>query len=253
MIKSANGAALEAIGNFIKRNPYLLAGGGIGTLLGALGGYNMVDETGDEEEDSSNRMAGGVAGGLAGLLAGVTAGYFADGAGAPAAPTAGGNAVPPKQDATDGNGGDASADEGSNRTPGQTFLGMGIGTGVGAGASVLRNRQLEASLKLAQTEARNAARAVTQFRNMFVQPLTDAEMRTTTYNGKNGGDLMDTNKMLHDRVDTIKAKTTPRARAARIGAGGTTGSLIGGVSAPYLEQAGASGYNFLKNLFSTSN
>lgn len=253
MIKSANGEALAAIGDFIKEHPYLLAGGGVGALLGGLGGYNMVDETGDEEEDSSTRTTGGVVGGLAGLLAGVATGYLADRGLGSATGGAKGNDVQPKQDATEGKGNDAAnVNEGpsllqrllgyaynttTNETVGEGAAGAVIGAGAGAGAGVLKNRSLGKQLAGARTDALNAANAVRDMKNA-TGVADEAILRKMTFDGANGAALIDARDATAENVSRLSAKTSPHANNMRVGIGSAVGAGAGILAAPYVHDAG---------------
>lgn len=92
---------LKTIKDFASNNKEMIIGGLAGSGLGAIGGYNMVDDYGLSEDEAYNaRLRGGIIGGLTGLLGGGLAGHLIGTAGGAAAAGSGGENDKPKLENT---------------------------------------------------------------------------------------------------------------------------------------------------------
>lgn len=92
---------LKTIKDFASNNKEMIIGGLAGSGLGALGGYNLVDDYGLSEDEAYNaRLRGGIIGGLTGLLGGGLAGHLVGTAGGAAAAGSGGENDKPKLENT---------------------------------------------------------------------------------------------------------------------------------------------------------
>lgn len=92
---------LKTIKDFASNNKEMIIGGLAGSGLGALGGYNLVDDYGLSEDEAYNaRLRGGIIGGLTGLLGGGLAGHLIGTAGGAAAAGSGGENDKPKVENT---------------------------------------------------------------------------------------------------------------------------------------------------------
>lgn len=92
---------LKTIKDFASNNKEMIIGGLAGSGLGALGGYNLVDDYGLSEDEAYNaRLRGGIIGGLTGLLGGGLAGHLIGTAGGAAAAGSGGENDKPKLENT---------------------------------------------------------------------------------------------------------------------------------------------------------
>lgn len=88
---------LKTIKDFASNNKEMIIGGLAGSGLGAIGGYNLVDDYGLSEDETYNaRLRGGIIGGLTGLLGGGLAGHLVGTAGGAAAAGSGGEKDKPK-------------------------------------------------------------------------------------------------------------------------------------------------------------